>query len=82
MHTAALAPIGVDRSCNLVARKFNDKMVRLWSLPDGQLVNTLRPPIGPGDDGKAYAVALPPPGSPIGRSRWMECERLCQSIRR
>ena len=40
----------------------DDKTVRLWSLPDGKLMRTLRPPIGPGNGGKVYAVALAPDG--------------------
>ena len=61
MHTAPLFGIDVDRNCRLMATSSDDKTVRLWSLTDIQngapkLLRTLRPPIGPGNDGKLYAV--------------------------
>ena len=40
----------------------DDKTVRVWSLPDGRLLRTLRVPIGPGDAGKIYATAVSPDG--------------------
>src|ERR1700674_3117466 len=60
MHTAVMNRIGVDRECRLLATGSDDKTVRLWSLPEGRLLKTLRPPIGPGDNGKVYAVAVSP----------------------
>jgi WD40 repeat protein len=46
-----------------LATASSDKTVRLWRLPEGRLVRTLRPPIGPGHDGAINAVALAPNGS-------------------
>jgi len=57
MHTAGINRVGVDRECRLLATGSDDKTVRLWSLPEGRLIRTLRPPIGPGSHGKVYAVA-------------------------
>ena len=37
--------------------------MRLWSLPEGKLLQTLRPPIGPGNEGKVNAAAVSPDGS-------------------
>lgn len=71
MHTAPIRRIAVDAACTLMATGSDDKTVRLWRLPavDGkseagpELVRTLRVPVGPGDDGKVYAVAMAPDGS-------------------
>jgi len=45
----------------------DDKTARLWALPNGgrgspELLRTLRVPIGQGDGGKVYAVAMSPNG--------------------
>ena len=63
MHTAPIFRIDVDRNCRLMVTGSGDKTARLWSLTDIQngapkLLRTLRPPIGSGNDGKIYAVAL------------------------
>jgi WD40 repeat protein len=60
MHTARIDGIGVGAACTLLATGSEDKTVRLWRLPEGKLLNTYRPPIGPGDDGKLFAVAIAP----------------------
>jgi hypothetical protein len=58
MHTAVISRIGVDAACSRLATASDDKTVRLWSLPDGKLERTIRPPIGEGDAGKVDATAL------------------------
>ena len=70
MHTAPIARIGVDAACSLLATGSGDKTVRLWRLPQGKLLTTLRPPIGPGNGGKIYAVALAPDGSWVAAAGW------------
>ena len=62
MHVAGISRISVDRACALAATASDDKTLRLWSLPDGRLLRTIRPPIGDGDNGKLYATALSPDG--------------------
>jgi WD40 repeat protein len=62
MHTAVVRRIAADPSCSLAVTGSEDKTVRLWHLPDGKLMKVLHPPIGPGNDGKVYAVALAPKG--------------------
>ena len=44
--------------------------MRLWSLPEGRLLRTLRWPIGPGNDGKVYAVAVSPDGKLVAAGGW------------
>jgi WD40 repeat protein len=70
MHTAPIKRIGVDAACSLLATGSEDKTVRLWRLPQGRLLNTLRPPIGPGNEGKIYAVAMAPDGSWVAAGGW------------
>jgi hypothetical protein len=62
MHTARIALVALTADGRTMATASDDKTVRLWSLPDGKLIRTLRPPAGPGDEGKVYAVALSPDG--------------------
>jgi WD40 repeat protein len=62
MHASAIIRVGVDHTCRLAVTGSWDKTVRIWSLPDGRLLRTLRVPIGPGEGGKIYAVAVSPDG--------------------
>src|SRR5208337_3566976 len=67
--------IGVNRACTLMVTGSEDKTARLWALPEGargsaELLRTLRVPIGEGDDGKIYAVALSPDGEWVAAGGW------------
>ena len=62
MHVAAIRRIGVDRACRIAVTGSDDKTVRVWSLPDGRLLRTLRAPIGRGNGGRIDAVAISPDG--------------------
>ena len=75
MHTAQIKRIGVDAACSLMVTGSDDKTARLWALPEGgrgnpELLRTLRVPIGEGDDGKVYAVALSPNGKWVAADGW------------
>jgi len=62
MHTGPIKRIGIDQAGTLLITASDDKTLRLWSLADGALLKTLRPPIGLGDEGRLYAAALTPDG--------------------
>ena len=62
MHLAPISRIGVDSQCRLIATGSGDKTVRLWSLPEGNLIRIIRLPIGKDGGGNIYAVALSPDG--------------------
>ena len=68
MHTAQIWAIDADATAKLAVTGSEDKTVRVWSLADGKLLQTIRMPAGPGDIGKIFAVALSPDGasSPLG----------------
>ena len=70
MHTASINRIGVDAACSRAATASDDKTVRLWSLPEGKLLRTIRLPIGDGDGGKVYATALSPDGRWLAAGGW------------
>ena len=61
-HLAAGPRLSLDRSARLRATASYDKTVRLWSLDDDSQLAVLRPPIGEGEEGAIYAVALTPDG--------------------
>jgi WD40 repeat protein len=75
MHTAMIPSISVDGAGRLLLTVSLDKTARLWSLPDGQLLRVLRPPIGPGNEGKLYAGALSPDGRMIAVGGWYGWDR-------
>ncbi len=65
MHTAPIYRIGVDAANRFLVTASVDKTVRVWELPSGRLLRTIRVPIGAGFEGKLFAVAISPDGSTI-----------------
>jgi WD40 repeat protein len=70
MHTAPINRIGLSADGMLLASGSADKTVRLWSVPDGRLLRTLRLPLDAGNGGKVYAVALSPDGTIVAAGGW------------
>ncbi len=75
MHTAPIRRIGVNAAGTLMVTGSEDKTARLWALPNDwrgnpDLLRTLRLPIGEGDDGKVYAVALSPDSQWVAAAGW------------
>jgi len=65
MHTALIGCIGLDDANRYLVTASNDKSVRVWELATGRLLSVLRPPIGEGDEGKIFAVAISPDGQTV-----------------
>ena len=70
MHTAVIKSIGTDRAGRWLVTASNDKSLRVWELPAGRLVRTIRPPIGGGNEGRLDSVAISPDGSIIACGGW------------
>ena len=70
MHTAPIKAVGVDAAGPLAVTGSDDKTVRVWSLTDGKLLQTIRMPAGPGNIGKIYAVAMSPDGDLVAAGGW------------
>jgi WD40 repeat protein len=69
-HTAMINHIATDEAGRYVVTASEDKTAKVWSLADGRLLSTLRIPIGLGDEGKLYAVALSPDGNTVALGGW------------
>jgi WD40 repeat protein len=57
--------MAIDKAGRWLVTVSVDKTARVWSLPDGRLFNTLRLPIGSGNEGKVFVVALSPDGQAV-----------------
>jgi WD40 repeat protein len=70
MHTATIKHIDVDGANRYLVTASEDKTARVWDLREGRLLQTLRPPIGAGNEGKLFAVAISPDGGTIACGGW------------
>ena len=70
MHIAAISSISADKECKTAVTASYDKTFRLWSLPDGRLLRTMRPPVGDGNLGKFFASGFSPNGRFIAGAGW------------
>jgi WD40 repeat protein len=72
MHTAVINRIAVDARGRWLVTASDDKTARVWDLKTGRLQRVLRPPVGPGPEGKVYAVALSPDGATVAAGGWTQ----------
>jgi WD40 repeat protein len=70
LHTGVIRGAAVDEAGTLAVTGSEDKTVRIWSLPEGKLLQTIRMPAGPGNIGKVFAVAMNQNGDVIAVGGW------------
>ena len=64
-HTAPINRIAVDRAERFLVSGSHDKTARVWDLATGQLLRTLRVPLGEGRLGQILSIAISPDGATI-----------------
>ncbi len=69
-HAAPIRALSIDAAGQFAVTAAEDKTARIWSLSNGALLQTLRPPIGPGNDGKLFAAAITPDGGVVAVGGW------------
>ncbi|MCX5809709.1 MAG: caspase family protein [Proteobacteria bacterium] len=70
MHTSPARQIGVDGENRYIVTGSDDKTVRIWEFSTGNLLKTLRPPIGDHYEGNIYSVAVSPDNKTIACGGW------------
>lgn len=70
MHTAEVFRIATDRLGRWAVTGSDDKTARVWDVADARQLAVLRPPQGPGNEGKVFAVAMSPDGSVVAVAGW------------
>ena len=60
-HSAGIWGITIDPSNRILVTGSEDKTARVWDISGrGELLRILRPPVGAGEEGQVFAVALSP----------------------
>ena len=64
-HTAPIRQMAMDARETVLVTASEDKTLRVWDPRTLACLRVLRTPVGPGECGKLYAVALTPDGSTV-----------------
>jgi WD40 repeat protein len=72
MHTGPIKDVSVDAAGRIAVTGASDKTLRVWSLTDGKLLQTIRVPAGPENIGNIYAVAVHPDGNLVAAGGWTQ----------
>ncbi len=64
-HTQVVNRLAIGPAGRIAATVSDDKTIRIWQADTGEALATLRVPIGPGNEGALYAVAISPDGKTL-----------------
>ncbi len=70
MHAGAVRRVLFDAPSNRVFSMGDDKVVRVWQLPEGRLAGVLRPPIGAGHEGRMFSISASSDGKWLAAGGW------------
>jgi len=80
-HNAGIFDIAIDPSNRILVTGSEDKTVRVWDISSrGELLRILRPPVGEGEEGHIFAVALSPDARTVacgGRTGSLKQGNVC-----
>ena len=64
-HSGRITGVAFAADGTVAVTAGHDKTVRVWDLATGDTVRVIRPPVGPGQDGRLNALAVAPDGKTI-----------------
>lgn len=70
MHTAMIRRMAISEARRIIVTASDDKTARVFDLDTGRLVSVLRVPIGPGQEGRLFALALDGAGNTAAVAGW------------
>lgn len=69
-HRAFIKDLAFTPDGELLVSASDDKTIRVWDWQAGVTLRTIRGQIGPGHDGKVFAIAISPDGASIAAAGW------------
>jgi WD40 repeat protein len=69
-HTALVKKVLFTPDDKEVITVSHDKTIRFWDATTGEALRTLRPPVGPGNEGRLYSAALSADGQLLAVGGW------------
>ena len=73
-HQAAIKAVTFTADGRYLVSAGDDKVIRVWDWQAGKTVRAIRGRVGPGDEGKIFAMALSPNGRWLAVGGWMAPE--------
>jgi WD40 repeat protein len=82
-HMAKIEALAFTPEDKQLVSAGDDKVIRVWDWRAGKTVRTIRGQVGPGSEGKIYAMALSPDGRWLAAGGWThpQCVGSCGDIR-